>query len=441
MKLGRNVRILAGIVVLLGAGVVLSPHATSHVSHSAVVNAPVVAVHSPFEGRLVSRPHQPGEAISPGDTILSLVASRGSRTEIARLDAEVARLRREKQTLVSEMESLQALDRNLQLRQAAIVAFAERALELRHRALAAELDAKRVEAGLAHGARARFEELSKRGALASATLERARADADRADLLVDQLTAELARVDHDLGAVRAGMLPAVGSEDGSYAQQRRDEISIRIADLSTRRDVIDGRIHSARSEVAALRAEQTRLERFEPTSERGAIVWSAGPAAGASVAVGDELISLLDCSRRFLEVVVSESALGAISAGDKAWVRQTGAAEPFLAVVHRIRGGGAEIEAGRLAARPVRLTGDSISVMLQLPDVDIEDPAMKIGYCDVGRSAEVRFARQWETDLARRLTSWQEDFARLWRVARYAFGAGLAYAGHVAGDDFASLRR
>lgn len=264
MKLGRNVRILSGIVVLLGAGVVLTPHATSHVSHSAVVNAPVVAVHSPFEGRLVSRPHQPGEAIQPGGTILSLVMSRESRTEIARRNAEVARLRREKQALVAEMEALQALDRNLQLRHSAIIVFAERALELRHRALAAELDAKRVEARLANAARERFEELTRRGTRASATLETARADSDRAGLLVDQLAAELARVDHDLGAVRTGMLPAVGSEDGNYAQQRRDEIAIRIADLRTREDVIDARIRSAKSEVEALRAEQARSSASSP---------------------------------------------------------------------------------------------------------------------------------------------------------------------------------
>jgi multidrug resistance efflux pump len=397
-----------------------------------VVNAPITAVHSPFEGILASEARKTGDTIGPGEKVVTVRASRETRVAIQRLRAQLEMNRREQTALRNEIRELEDLDRRLQLRQDDMDTFAKRALELRFKALSAELEAKQVEARRAEAERDRMRKLASGGAVSQSVRERAEADAQRAILLVAQLEAERERITHDIAAVAVGLLPATGSEDGSYASQRRDEIAIRRADLRARLAVVSAKAASLKAELEARSAEHERLARFEPVSERGAIIWSAGPPSGASVARGDEIVSLLDCTRRFMEVVTSERAIASITAGDTAWVRLNGEEKPFEAEVRLIRGGGTQPETGRLAARPVRVPEGSISVLLKLPDANLEDPEMRTGYCDVGRTAEVRFDRGWDDDLSRRLNTWKSDLAALARTARYAFQASIAYVDHHA---------
>ena len=212
-------------------------------------------------------------------------------------------------------------------------------------------------------------------------------------------------------------MPAFGSEDGNYARQRRDEVVIRLADLRTRAVALSAQIDSKQNQVQVMRSELQRLEHFAPKFDNGAVVWTASSAAGSAVATGDEILQVLDCSRRFLEVTIPESAYSRISIGDRAWVRLNGADQTFWAKVESLRGAGSQPETGRLAARPVEVEQGSLSVMLLLEPVDVMAADIAQHYCEVGRTAEVRFDRGWNGPLRTRLEAIQNLWRSTWQTA------------------------
>ena len=89
-----------------------------------------------------------------------------------------------------------------------------------------------------------------------------------------------------------------------------------------------------------------------------------------------------------------ETAFEAIRPGDTARVRLRGSDETFLATVEALRGAGSQRATGLLAAEPENLTEGSLSVMLRLAPADVGMVGVAQNFCDVGRTAEVRFDRE-----------------------------------------------
>lgn len=409
----RFSRLAAGLFVLVAAGIVLSPHVLNVVSRSAVVNAPIISIKSPFEGLLMSSPRRPGEPVSPGEPIVEITASMQTMTEVARLEAHARSLAEERTAILGEISALERLDDDLAQRARTVTALAGDVLRLRREGLLSRRRAARERASSLEAEAGRVEQLAQSGTVTTAHLERTVSEARAAREEIGALDADLSQITRELLAIEQGTLPAFGSEDGSYARQRRDEVAIRLADLRTRAAVLVARIDGIRDEIDALRSEQVRLEHFAPKFDNGAVVWTASPAAGSAVATGDEVLQVLDCSRRFLEVTIPESAYSRISLGDRAWVRLNGADQVFWAEVESLRGSGSQPATGRLAARPVEVDQGSLSVMLLLEPADVTASGVSGRYCEVGRTAEVRFDRGWDGTFRTRI----DAFLELWHTA------------------------
>ncbi len=419
----RVARLAAGLFVLVAAAVILSPHAFNFVSRSAVVNAPIISIKSPFEGLLISKPRRPGEPVSPGEPIVEITASMTPTAEVARLKAHVRALHEERLAILAEISALETLDADLETRARQVTALAGDVLQLRRDGLRSQRSASEELARFLESEAARVAQLAKSGTVTSAHLEEALSQARAAREETGALDAQLSQVTRELLAIEQGMLPAFGSEDGSYARQRRDEVAIRLADLRTRAAVLAAQGQSTRDEIAALQSEIARLERFAPHFDDGAVVWTASPAAGSAVATGDEILQVLDCSRRFLEVTIPETAYSRISLGDRAWVRLSGADRIFWAEVESLRGAGSQPETGRVAARPVEAEAGSLSVMLLLEPLDVMASDSASRYCEVGRTAEVRFDRGWDSPLKKRIDGLRSFLQSPWQTAGLQGGA------------------
>ena len=413
----RVVRLVAGLFVLIAAAIILSPHAFNFVSRSAVVNAPVISIKSPFEGLLTSRPRRPGEPIPPGEPIVEITALMRTTAEVARLEAHARALVEQERAIREEIAALERLDVDLAERADRVTALAGDVLRLRRDGLVSRRKAAEERAGYLEAEADRVTRLSRSGSVTEARLEETMAQSRAAREEIGALDAELAQVTREIEAIGQGTLPAFGSEDGSYARQRRDEIAIRLADLRTRAAVLVAQAASTRDEIEALQSELVRLEHFAPRFDDGAVIWTASPAAGSAVAAGDEILQVLDCSRRFLEVTIPETAYSRISVGDRAWVRLSGAERVFWAEVESLRGAGSQPETGRVAARPVEVEKGSLSVMLLLEPADVMASETARRYCEVGRTAEVRFDRGWDGALKTRLLEMRDLWQTTWNSA------------------------
>ena len=400
IKLKRTARVLAGGACLGAALMILAPHMTSYVSRAAVVNAPIVSIKSPFDGVLTSAALAPATPVPPASAIVELHASRSSRTELARLESRIRTLALEEASIAIEIDALTGLDAELVARMERVSELAGGVLRSRIDGLRGELAAARERQDRLGRDALRIGRLSASGSAAPAQAENAESLAIEAGGEVIRLAAAVDQTTRELAGVADGVLPGLGTEDGSYARQRQDEVAIRLADLRGRKSRISAQRAGYIEEAGALRQEADRFDRFAPELPNGAVVWSATPARGAAITAGDEVLQLLDCSRRFVEVFVRESAFEAIRPGDTARVRLRGSAEVFRATVEAVRGAGSQPDTGLLAAKPEQVSEGSLSVRLRLEAVDVTRDGAATNFCDVGRTAEVRFERGFGIALA-----------------------------------------
>ncbi|MBY6141546.1 HlyD family efflux transporter periplasmic adaptor subunit [Leisingera daeponensis] len=366
---------------------------TSYISRAAVVNAPIISVKSPFDGALMSDALAPATPVLPATAIVELQASRSSRTELARLEARIGILSREETSISREIAALTRLDQQLLVRMGQVQTLARQVLEAQLSGLRGELAAARErQERLARDAE-RLGRLSDNGSVPQTQADTAVSLAAEANGEVIRLAAAVEETVRSMAGIKDGILPGLGTEDGSYARQRRDEVAIRLADLKGRKARAAAQRAGLLQEAEALRKEVDRFDRFAPQLPTGTVVWSATPAKGAVIASGDEVLQLLDCSRRFVEVFVHETAFEAIRPGDTARVRLRGSDQSFHATVEALRGAGSQRATGLLAAEPENLTEGSLSVMLRLAPADVAKAGVAQNFCDVGRTAEVRFDR------------------------------------------------
>ncbi|MEL6915493.1 MAG: HlyD family efflux transporter periplasmic adaptor subunit [Pseudomonadota bacterium] len=373
--------------------VLTAPHALNTISESAVVNAPVVSIKAPFDGVLVDRPRRKGDAIPAQTSIVAFEARHEDRGELERLAARADYLGEEQRALRAEISELRALDGELARRADVVLSVASDVLRLDQAVLESRVVAARHRLAFLADEGERLERLNETGAVSVTRVEEARADIRAQQGLLEGLEIELARAGRQIRAVEEGALPAFGSEDGSYARQRRDEIAIRIADLETRAALAGAEVRRVAAEQVALAAHIDARSVFAPRSDAGALAWTASPTADSPVARGDEILQVLDCSRRFLEVTLPETRFEAIDVGETAWVRLRGSEDAFVAPVESVQGAGATVQTGRVAAQPPLTTQGNYTLVLRLPAADVSDADVATRFCDVGRTAQVRFER------------------------------------------------
>jgi multidrug resistance efflux pump len=394
MGQGHILRVGMGASLLAAVAIVMAPHVTHHVSRSAVVNAPVIVIVAPFDGRYVSTPLMPGMPVLAGVPALELVAAEGMRLERVRLEAESTRLNEEVTALDGEIEALDALDVALARRDSESRNLVADVLGLRIEAVLAERRAAMARAAFAREEAERRQSLAARGTLSEGEAEKSVAEAAATAAEVDRLDAEVARLGLERSAALSGASGDITLGDGSYARQRRDELTIRRADLVSRRDRLVVSREAVESVAGRFGEGAESFERFQPVLDGDMVAWSPSPSRGAAVTIGTEVVRFVDCSRRFIEVPISEGAFDDITLGAIAEVWLKGASEPTQARVAAIRGAGSLPERGYLAAAPLEVAQGMLSVILDLPpaNVAVGDTARR--FCDVGRSAQVKLARE-----------------------------------------------
>jgi multidrug resistance efflux pump len=326
---------LSAVALLAGAAVVtLVPHATSYVSTSAMVNAPLLVVRAPFDAMVVEGSAPAAAPVLAGDPLLRLAAARPDRQALAAVRAEMDAVQAEIGALAEQMRAIAAHEADLRMGLAAQDPTSQRPLQR---------------------------------------------------------------------PWQAGDVPDPGgaSGAGSHARQPLDATALHVYDLVARRDALRGRLLALEDQEAILAEDLARRSTFEPTAVAAAVVRRAAPGPGEAVAAGDTLMELLDCERRFLEVSLPGHLFERIRPGDRASVLLKGASARIEGEVEAIGGGGALFDGGSLAYRPPEIGPSSVQVRIRLAPANPAMPEVAATFCDVGRAAEVRFARDRPAGLDR----------------------------------------
>lgn len=402
MSQSRNLRLVSAGLLLAAAGSILLPRATNYVSTSAVVNAPLITVRSPFDGRIAKASPEVAHAVDADAALLRIDGDRTDRSRLTGLLAEETSLLRAQTSLSRERDTLAALAEALGRRDREHRQLRARLLHARLTGLKAEHRGALAERREIADRIARTRSLAAKGNATGAMVERESAELAIRTAEADRLQAAADALRISLAALAEGYVVQETGSDASYAQQRLDEIAIRRADLETEIARTEAHRGALGEQIAMARIDLAANRTFLPEAATDAVVWRASAAVGNEVIAGDEILKLVDCGRRFVEVAISESHFETIVPGTPAYVRLRGSAEPFQARVEAVKGAGAKSDYAELSSEPPFVPEGQLRVFVGLDPADLDGAdaeRIAAAFCDVGRTAEVRFARSVADDL------------------------------------------
>ncbi|MGB3244259.1 MAG: HlyD family efflux transporter periplasmic adaptor subunit [Sulfitobacter sp.] len=384
-------RVLIAAVLLTVVGFTVAPYATSYVSTSAVVNAPLINISAPFSGIIVTPTKPVSATVKGGDTLIVLKNSRSQRRALQTARTTLGSISGEIVGMEKQIRDLARLRKELIARRNALVEARTAWFIPRLAEATANIDRANTAFLNAQRNAQRIETLVKRG---SATQTNAiDADADLsvavADLAQQQAAFDQLKVERDTLSGEMGIdLTANGFEQIEY---RLNEIAVRLADIKARLLERQAQRAGLKNQIRSLGLEAIRQEDFSPDVTTSGIIWEASAHEGSTVAVGESVAKVLDCSRRFLEVQLPERHFENIPTGTTATVQLKGSTDRFTANVLAAYGSGARPNREMQAASPRIETRDGFRVIVGLGGVNLEDAIAAGSFCDVGRTADVRF--------------------------------------------------
>jgi multidrug resistance efflux pump len=394
-------RVLIAIILLVVVGFTVAPYATSYVSTAAVVNAPLISISAPFSGIIV-QPTKPVSAIvETGETLIELHNSRSQRGTLQTVQTALGSLSGEIVGLEMQTSDLTQLRAGLIARRDALVAARTAWFIPRLAEATANINRANIAFLKAQRNAQRIDKLVKSGSVtqtnafdADADLSAATADLAQQQAAFDQLQIERDTLNGEMGID----LTSNGFEQIEY---RLNEIDVRLADINARLLERQAQRSGLKNQITTLGLEALRQERFSPDVTTSGIIWEASAREGATVAVGQNIAMVLDCSRRFLEVQLPERHFENIPTGTTATVQLKGSAERFKAEVLAAYGSGARPNREMQAASPRIKTKDGFRVIVGLGGADLKDSIAAGSFCDVGRTADVRFELHQDSFLSR----------------------------------------
>jgi multidrug resistance efflux pump len=383
----RLVRIGLGLCLLAAAGAIYAPDIVFTTSSEAIVNARIVTLTAPIDGRAVKAPPSEGTVVATDAPLLTIenpTVDRGRLQDLestrTKTEVELTGVKRLVATLTAQ---LGALDEQMVAYRAATVS----RLELVARESEAEAAASRAAAAEA-GAELERERLL--GEYASrAVLDQAEQAALGAEARSKGAELAARRTAKELDAAKRGIYLAHDRNDVPYSQQRTDELLVRIAEASAQEATLSARLAQLDQQVAEETARIGRLAHAEIGAPTAGVVWRPLVTAGSAVARDAELMTLIDCSNLYVTAVFSGRRFDELRPGERAIVRLLSSAARYAGKVVDVRAMQRSAAEERFAAPLPKLDRGQILAIIRL-----DDPKALTSekYCNVGRRVEVRFA-------------------------------------------------
>ncbi|MEO5376029.1 MAG: hypothetical protein H7840_17540 [Alphaproteobacteria bacterium] len=230
IKISRLFRLsVGGGLLAIGTWVAVPPLITT-TGIDAVVNAPLMVLRSPIEGRIDSHA-APGSLVERGAPLFTVVNERLNQSLINELSTERDTLVRRIAALERQNGELEAMRSELQERARAHRAASLTRLDGRIAEAEARLRLNRAIVTEQKAELRRTTELRTGGHASVARLEQAEAATARAVEEVAQAEAALQQLRSEKAALSDGVLLGDGQNDVAYSQQRSDEIVLRQQDI------------------------------------------------------------------------------------------------------------------------------------------------------------------------------------------------------------------
>lgn len=384
-------RISVALLLLGTAGFSVAPYATSYVSTSAVINAPLISVNAPFDGVVKTPSKRVIYPVSLDEELFELEHSMAGNSELRSLNSQLNSVTGEIVGLRKQSRDLEELSNELKSRQSDLVH--ARMEWFSHVLNEAQAESKRATT-VAEKATEQMnviDNLTKRGMSPKNELIETQVRLAEAHADLQKANANVARLQVERDTVNSGKGIDLSSNDMQEINYRLDEITVRQADIDSHLLRLEARKSGLQVEIRGLRLENTQQRTYKPKATASGVIWETTPPAGSTVVAGTPIMQILDCSRRFIEVQMPERHFENILPGNTAKVQLTGSKEYFTTKVYSVYGSGARPNREMQAASPRISLNSGLRVIVGAGSVDPTDVKVARSICDVGRTAEVLF--------------------------------------------------
>jgi len=370
-----------GVIIIAGVGPVQRLLEFSSVE--AVVNARLVSLRAPIDGRIEDFAPTIGAVTPRGRHMLHISNSRADRTRLDDLQRLVDQTEGERPAIAKRLTRLKELYEQVSQQSRAFQAGRIRELEERMMDLKAQASATEASEFEAASTLARTKTLAATGYQTAVAVERAERDAKVAAQNQKSLNHRLFASVVELEAARRGEYVGDSYNDRPSSLQHADDLSVRIAEAEAELSSRDQRLIGLHAALDAEAARYSELSNAVMSSPIDAQVWEVMVSPGEEVRKGQDLLRLLDCSGALVTVTVRESVFNQLRIGDNAQFHFSGQSDRYSGTIVRMSGSAAPPD--NLAIQPTGLSSGGYRIAVSVPDL------ASSGQCGVGRTGTVVF--------------------------------------------------
>jgi len=386
---GRGIRtvivglFLAAVCATLGVRILITT------SIKGVVNAPILLIQSPIDGTVISDDIKAGNTIPKGAGLFCIANDRLDKSNEAHIRAQLglanASIAGIQKQISGYTATKQSLEERLQWHLSANSAFllhkSEETRSLLSKTVATKLQTARD--------LDRQKQLAGKGIDSAQAYENVQLKYEQLENEVRSLEAGLGKNTSELEANKQGVL-LDGYSGAPYAQQRLDEVSLRMSEAEARLEDLKAEQEVLEVQLAESVKLNAKLLSTTIESPSLCLVQSIRVTKGTDVVKGTVLCELIDCAKSYVEATIPEKKFDQVRVGDPAEIYLYGSSKHIDGVVSSIRGAGAynASNAEQNAARVIKTTPDSMLVSISF---SVADAMTTFGSANqVGRTARVK---------------------------------------------------
>jgi multidrug resistance efflux pump len=313
----RLAKLGAAAAVLSVGGYAILSNELAVVTDNAVVSSYTVPLRTPIDGVVDAMPLKVGDLVHQGDRIATVTDDRVNTLHLIDLREHLTRARAELAVVSAEMSSLETLRAALQrraeyFREWSAVRIQGLLTEAQDQLLS--LNFRRDEAKQTLDRRAA---LADRGFTSVADLDKAKADFGSALNDAQAQQGRIVTFEAQLAAIKNGIITDPGSTDTPYSQQREDEITIRLQDLTQQRQFIASDIDETTGRLASEDARIAKMRTAVMNAPTAGMIWKINSAHGERINAGEPIAEIVDCNSAFIIADVPQARVPNISAESK----------------------------------------------------------------------------------------------------------------------------
>lgn len=383
----RVLRIVLGVLLLVGGLYVLVGEHFSGTSADATVNARINVVRAPIDGTVNLAMRNIGARVNSGETIADIIDDRFDTTRLIDLERaregqqiDLRRLREQQAILTKAWKGFEAQVASYQ--RGRINQIEARIAESRSAESAA--DARRQEA---QAALKRTNELSERGVQTAANLDRAKAASDVATQDLESVKQRTNYLQTELSAAQDGVFLGDSYNDVPFSSQRMRELELRLGELKSEIEQADARSAQLERQINLERIRVNKLTSATLSARVDGVLWDLLIDDGEFSRRGQDLVRLVDCQSLMVTASVAESLYDSLTVGAPVQFRLFGDSRVFDGTVLRLGGSGASNLYVNLAVGPSAEHLKRFDVTVSVPALTGQSDLT----CAVGRTGRVIF--------------------------------------------------